>query len=90
MALITKHIPFTGSGDTAITRLSAWHVKESTGAAEAVVNIRMTDASGAIVIPLHLVAGEAVGENYAHPLLASDSWYVEVVSGAVVGSLSGE
>lgn len=85
--LVAKHDPFTVSEQSSISRLFAWHVKAT---AAAVVNIRDGGAAGPIVIPLEIGANVAVGDNYEHPLVSTNGWYVEVVSGTVVGSLSGD
>jgi hypothetical protein len=89
MALANKHFPFTVSGASGIKLLMAWHIKENAGAA-ATVNIREGGVAGDIVVPLVLSANDSVGEELTNALLSSNGWYVEVVSGSVRGSLSGQ
>ena len=74
-------------GSTQINRLMSWHVKESAGAA-AVINIRRKNATGTIAIPLYIPANVSVGDHFHHPPIA-DGWYLEIVSGAVVVSVTG-
>lgn len=80
-----KSTPLVASGSAGLTLLCAFHVKCT---AAAVINVRKDGAAGAIIIPLKLATDQCVGEAYPNPLQGSD-WYLEVVSGTVVASMSG-
>jgi hypothetical protein len=80
-----KSTALVASGSAGLTLLTAWHVKCT---AAAVLNIRKDGSGGAIIVPLKLSTDQCVGETYENALQGSD-WYLEVVSGTVVASMSG-
>lgn len=91
--LANQHAALTGSGDSGIKLLSAWHAKATDGLALA-FNIREDDGAGRIIVPISLPAttpGSQVGTSYEHPLETTleKHWYVEFVSGAGTVTLSG-
>ncbi len=63
-----------------------------TGSAAAVINFRLESATGDILWPLNIAADEAGGiifgdEKPQNAILSTAGVYVQVVSGAVVGTL---
>lgn len=83
--LADRHATLTGSGDTNLALMSAWHVDNADAAAVAYVRIRMSGPAGQIVVPLHVQPSSSVGHEYEHPLNADinavgNTWYVEFVS----------
>ena len=78
----------TGSTDltTKGRRLNSWSLRATTAA---VVNIRNASVSGDIVIPINIALNASASQAYPTPqgLVFPAGVYVEVVSGAVVGSV---
>jgi hypothetical protein len=86
--LAERHYPIA-TGDSGIKLLTSYHLKETSGTAAAVVNVRNGGGAGAVIIPIRLEANEFVDVEFTAPLLSSDKWYIEVASGSVTGSFSG-
>lgn len=87
-----RHVTLTGSGDTNLKLMSAWHVDNADAATVAYVRIREGGVGGQIVVPLHVQPSSSVGHEYEHPLNAdptgAGAWFVEFVSGAANTTVS--
>ena len=63
-------------------------LRETSGAAVALVRLwDAASATGTILDEISLAANESARESYPVPLTAKTGVYIEVVSGAVVGSI---
>lgn len=92
-----RAIPFSASGvvgpavsaSGGVTHLMGYIITENAGSpGAAVVNIRNQGVvTGAILLPVKLVASATAIVNFNEPLAVNGACYVEVNSGTVVGSL---
>lgn len=92
---MAQPLPVTGSGplqthpSDSLTQYLGFSLRESTGSAGAVVRIwdNASAASGVILDPIALGAGESAREFYDGGLDLLHGIYVEIVSGSVEGSV---
>lgn len=88
----THPVALTGS-DQAVAARAAYYrgfsIRETSGSAGAVVRIfdNASAASGTVLDEISLTAGESAREWYESGIWASNGVYVDVVSGAVAGSV---
>ena len=74
------------SNHTGVTSFCGFGVRE-TGSAAAVVNFRIGSVTGDIIAPLALAADESATISYGNTVSTPTGVYVQVVSGAIAGSL---
>lgn len=92
MAAFANAVALTGSDQVVAagrTYYRGFSIRETSGSASAVVRIydHASAASGTVLDEISLVAGESAREWYEGGVWAANGVYVDVVSGAVAGSV---
>lgn len=84
--LVTADVDLT----TKPKRLYSWHFAETTGAAAAQILLKNGSTGGDIVARINLAQGTSASQAYHPPgyLLFPLGLYVDVLAGAVVGSVT--
>lgn len=85
-------VALTGSDQVVSATRTAYRgfcIRETSGSASALVRIydNASAASGTVIDEISLVAGESTREWYESGIWTSNGVYVDVVSGAVAGSV---
>lgn len=89
--LWVESMPMTGSDQsikTGLGYLVGYSVRETTGAARAVLRLLDgTSTSGELLETISLAEGESASDTYSFPIKVTSGIYVDVVSGAVEGAV---
>lgn len=80
-----RYTVITGNANhVSASALHGWSMRATTAA---VVNLRKASGSGDIVASVNIPLNETSNASFDRPLYIDGGVYVEVVSGAIVGSL---